>query len=63
MKLPAAPQAGSPLCCDKLRGIKSEFAEANPPSLFKLPTSLKLRQDKSARSPRHPCRAVAFGGG
>jgi len=31
----------------KLRGIKAEFAEANPPSLFKLPTSLKLRRDKS----------------
>jgi len=31
----------------KLRGIKSEFAEANSPSLFKLPTSLKLRRDKS----------------
>jgi hypothetical protein len=33
MKLPAAPQTGSPLRSDKLRGIKAKFAEANPPSL------------------------------
>jgi len=46
MKLPAAPQAGSPLCSDKLRGIKSEFAEANPPSLFKL---------RRVRPAIHPC--------
>ena len=28
------------------------FGAATPPSLFKLPTSLKLRRDKSARRPR-----------
>ena len=36
MNLPAAPKAGSALCSDKPWGIKAEFDEANPTSLFKL---------------------------
>jgi len=34
---PRSPDfSGSTLRSDKLRGVKAEFAEANPPSLFKL---------------------------
>jgi hypothetical protein len=44
---PRSPDlSGSTLRSDKLRGIKSEFAEANPPSLFKL---------RRVRPAIHPC--------